>query len=147
MKRTLTEIATDIHRITDPGEYGLGTEPESMSALTKPVLDENADYQEVEAYLEQEKAAWEAVGKLVNELMFQLPGDTYHCALCGGPTRVISTDTISDETPPPEGPLRWRRIGFECLTCADSLAQTVDVPLSHEVREDQEDDPRDKEAE
>jgi hypothetical protein len=65
--RKARDLVEKLHMITDPGEYGLGSEPESYNVVAEPAPD--ADYVEVEAYLEENKLAWEQVGKLVEELM------------------------------------------------------------------------------
>ena len=69
-------LLRELHMLVNPGEYGLGSEAESLHALDAPELLEDADYTEVEAYLEelkpwleQEKRAWERVGTLVEELL------------------------------------------------------------------------------
>jgi len=70
------KLLKELHSVVHPGEYGLGSEPESMSVLDEPTLEEDADYTEVEAYLEelkpwleQEKRAWARVGELVDRLL------------------------------------------------------------------------------
>jgi hypothetical protein len=60
------DILTELHMVVDPGEYGLGSEEES---ITHQSLDGNEDYPEIEEYLETEKKAWERAGKLVERLM------------------------------------------------------------------------------
>jgi len=62
----LWSILSELHMIVDPGEYGLGSEEES---LTHKDLDGNEDYPEIEAYLESEKKAWIRAGELVEKLM------------------------------------------------------------------------------